>query len=79
MFCCRSSSDKQKWLQAFSEERKIVAQDESAGLKFHAAAKQLARVAAKCQKRPPRKIRGNLLIKILCCENNVWNGFNFFL
>lgn len=58
LFCCRSSSEKQKWLQAFMEERKMVIQDKNDGLEFPAAAKQLARVAARCQRRPPRKPRG---------------------
>lgn len=57
LFCCRSSTEKQKWLQAFSEERKLVAQDKNEGMEFPAAAKQLARVAARCQRRPPRKPR----------------------
>lgn len=58
LFCCRSSSDKQRWLQAFSEERKLVAQDKDDGLEFPPSAKQLAKVAARSQRRPPRKPRG---------------------
>ncbi|XP_064214034.1 uncharacterized protein RhoGEF3 isoform X1 [Tribolium castaneum] len=57
LFCCRSSSDKQRWLQAFAEERKLVAQDKDDGLEFPSSAKQLAKVAARCQRRPPRKPR----------------------
>jgi Rho guanine nucleotide exchange factor 4 len=57
LFCCRSSSDKQRWLQAFAEERKLVAQDKDDGLEFPPSAKQLAKVAARCQRRPPRKPR----------------------
>lgn len=62
LFCCRSSSEKQRWLQAFSEERKLVAQDKNEGLEFPAAAKQLARVAARCQRRPPKKPRSKLIV-----------------
>ncbi|KAJ8919125.1 hypothetical protein NQ315_012110, partial [Exocentrus adspersus] len=57
LFCCHSSSDKQQWLRAFSEERKLVAQDKNDGLDFPASTRQLARLAARCQKRPPRKPR----------------------
>lgn len=62
LFCCRSASDKKKWLEAFAEERKMIAQDRNDGLEFPPAAKQLARVAAKCQRRPPRKFRGKYLV-----------------
>lgn len=58
LFCCRSFSDKQKWLRAFSQERQLVNKDKSDGLEFPPAARQLAKMAAKCQKRPPRKPRG---------------------
>ncbi|XP_044261717.1 uncharacterized protein LOC123009457 [Tribolium madens] len=57
LFCCRSSTDKQRWLQAFAEERKLVAQDKDDGLEFPPSAKQLAKLAARCQRRPPRKPR----------------------
>lgn len=57
LFCCRSPNDKQQWLRAFSEERKLVAQDKNDGLDFPPSARQLAKLAARCQKRPPRKPR----------------------
>ncbi|KAK9746793.1 RhoGEF domain [Popillia japonica] len=59
LFCCRSSSEKQRWLEAFVEERKLVNKDKSEGVEFPPAAKQLARVAARCQRRPPRKPGGS--------------------
>lgn len=65
LFYLRSSSEKQRWLQAFVEERKLVAQDKSDGLEFPPAAKQLARVAARSQRRPPRKPRGTISISLL--------------
>lgn len=58
LFCCRSSSDKKRWLEAFIEERRLVAQDKDDGLEFPSSAKQLAKVSARCQRRPPRKPRG---------------------
>lgn len=59
LLCClRSSFEKQQWLEAFAEERRLVAQDKSDGLAFPTAAKQLAKVAARSQRRPPRKPRG---------------------
>ncbi|XP_022919808.2 uncharacterized protein [Onthophagus taurus] len=58
LFCCRSASDKQHWLEAFLEERRLVAKDKLDGTEFPNAAKQLARMAAKCQRRPPRKPGG---------------------
>lgn len=62
LFCCRSASDKEKWLKAFSDERKLVAQDKNEGLEFTTTAKQLARLSAKCKrKRPPHKPRGEYL------------------
>ncbi|KAK4883196.1 hypothetical protein RN001_006515 [Aquatica leii] len=64
LYCLRSSVEKQKWLYAFSEERKLVAQDKSDGLDFPPAAKQLARIAARTQRRPPRKPRGNKSYKL---------------
>ncbi|XP_049821611.1 uncharacterized protein LOC109604696 isoform X2 [Aethina tumida] len=57
MFCCRSANDKQRWLRLFSEERRIVGQDKDSGLDLPAAARQLARLAARSQRRPPRKPR----------------------
>ncbi|XP_060525179.1 uncharacterized protein LOC132701359 [Cylas formicarius] len=57
MFCCRSAKDKQRWLEAFAEERRLVDRDKNDGFAFPLAARQLARVAARCQKRPPRKLR----------------------
>ncbi|KAF5277365.1 hypothetical protein FQA39_LY06178 [Lamprigera yunnana] len=59
LYCLRSSIEKQKWLQAFSDERKLVARDKSDGLDFPPAAKQLARIAARSQRRPPRKPRAS--------------------
>lgn len=61
LFCCRSSSEKQRWLEAFLEERKLVNKDKSEGVEFPPAAKQLARVAARCQRRPPRKPGGTII------------------
>lgn len=58
LFCCRSSSEKQRWLEAFVEERKLVNRDKSEGVEFPSAARQLARMAARCQRRPPRKPGG---------------------
>ncbi|XP_067008180.1 spermatogenesis-associated protein 13 isoform X2 [Anabrus simplex] len=57
LFCCRSAEDKQCWLEAFSEERRLVAQDREDGLEFPPAARQLARMAARCPRRPPNKPR----------------------
>lgn len=57
LFCCRSSNDKRRWLQAFEEERRLVEQDKDDGFDLPQTARQLARVAAKCKKRPPRKPR----------------------
>ncbi|KAJ8971570.1 hypothetical protein NQ314_000624 [Rhamnusium bicolor] len=57
LFCCRSSNDKQRWLRVFGEERRLVAQDKNDGLDFPPSARQLARIAARCQRRPPRKPR----------------------
>ncbi|XP_045467492.1 uncharacterized protein LOC123675950 isoform X2 [Harmonia axyridis] len=60
LFCCRSSSDKEKWLKAFNDERRLVAQDKSEGLEFTSTAKQLARLSAKCKRRrPPHKPRAS--------------------
>ncbi|KAJ8968727.1 hypothetical protein NQ317_000736 [Molorchus minor] len=57
LFYCRSGNDKQRWLKMFAEERRLVDQDKSNGLDFPPSARQLARAAARCQKRPPRKPR----------------------
>ncbi|XP_018910365.2 spermatogenesis-associated protein 13 isoform X1 [Bemisia tabaci] len=58
VFCCRSEQEKGKWLEAFSEERKLVEQDKLDGLEFAPAARQLARTAAaRCHRRPPSKPR----------------------
>ncbi|KAL3277291.1 hypothetical protein HHI36_012641 [Cryptolaemus montrouzieri] len=59
LFCCRSSSDKERWLKAFLEERRLIAQDKNEGMEFTATAKQLARMSAKCKRRPPRKPRAS--------------------
>ncbi|KAG8036655.1 hypothetical protein G9C98_003977 [Cotesia typhae] len=59
LFCCRTAEDKRKWLDAMSEERRLVEQDRNEGLEFPAAARQLARLAATRQqhRRPPIKPR----------------------
>lgn len=57
LFCCRSANDKQKWLEAFSQERKLVVQDRDEGLEFPPAARKLAKIAGRCQRRPPSKPR----------------------
>ncbi|KAF5308644.1 hypothetical protein FQR65_LT06105 [Abscondita terminalis] len=62
--CVRSSVEKQKWLHAFAEERRLVAQDKCDGLDFPPTAKQLAKIAARTQRRPPRKPRGNKSYKL---------------
>ncbi|XP_075210885.1 rho guanine nucleotide exchange factor 3 [Lycorma delicatula] len=59
LFCCRTQQEKSKWLEAFAEERRLVAQDLRDGLEFAPAARQLARIAAaQCYRRPPNKPRG---------------------
>ncbi|KAK0182228.1 hypothetical protein PV327_000389 [Microctonus hyperodae] len=59
LFCCRTAEEKRKWLNAMSEERRLVEQDRNEGLEFPAAARQLARLAATRQqhRRPPAKPR----------------------
>lgn len=57
LFCCRSAEEKQHWLEAMAEERRLVEKDRQDGLEFPPAARQLARMAARCQKRPPSKPR----------------------
>lgn len=57
LVCCRSVLDKQRWLQAFAEERRLVSQDECDGMDFPASSRHLAKIAARCQRRPPRKLR----------------------
>lgn len=57
IFCCRSAKEKQRWLDAFAEERILVLKDKNDGLELPPAARHLARVAAFRQKRPPRKLR----------------------
>ncbi|XP_015606220.1 uncharacterized protein LOC107272983 isoform X2 [Cephus cinctus] len=58
LFCCRTADEKQRWLAAMAEERRLVAQDRNDGLEFPAAARQLARIAATRQRcRPPTKPR----------------------
>ncbi|XP_017779219.1 PREDICTED: rho guanine nucleotide exchange factor 4-like [Nicrophorus vespilloides] len=59
LVCCRSANDKQRWLQAFADERKLVAQDKNDGLDFAASSRHLAKIAARCQRRPPRKVRSD--------------------
>ncbi|XP_039300998.1 rho guanine nucleotide exchange factor 9-like, partial [Nilaparvata lugens] len=59
LFCCRSAADKSRWLDAFAQERRLVAQDAQDGLEFAPAARQLARLAAaRCYRMPPTKPRG---------------------
>ncbi|XP_020285856.1 spermatogenesis-associated protein 13 isoform X3 [Pseudomyrmex gracilis] len=58
LFCCRTAEEKRRWLAAMAEERRLVAQDRNDGLEFPAAARQLARIAARRQQnRPPIKPR----------------------
>lgn len=58
LFCCRTAQDKSKWLDAFAQERQMVAQDLRDGLEFAPAARHLARMAAaRCYRRPPSKPR----------------------
>lgn len=58
LFCCRSAQDKTRWLEALSEERRLVEQDLRDGLEFAPAARHLARMAAaRCYRRPPSKPR----------------------
>ncbi|XP_049771951.1 spermatogenesis-associated protein 13 [Schistocerca cancellata] len=59
VFACRSAAEKTRWLQALAEERRLVDKDAREGLEFAPAARQLARMAARCQRRrPPSKPRG---------------------
>ncbi|XP_063244389.1 rho guanine nucleotide exchange factor 4 isoform X2 [Bacillus rossius redtenbacheri] len=58
LLCCRSAEEKAQWLGALREERELVARDLREGLEFPLAARQLARAAAKRQRRPPCKPRG---------------------
>ncbi|XP_066138350.1 uncharacterized protein RhoGEF3 isoform X1 [Euwallacea fornicatus] len=57
VFCCRSAKEKQRWLDAFQEERRLVEQYKDNGLRLPPAARKLAKIAACRQKRPPRKAR----------------------
>ncbi|XP_023726121.2 rho guanine nucleotide exchange factor 4 [Cryptotermes secundus] len=57
LFCCRSAEEKQRWLQAMAEERRLVVKDRQDGLEFPPTARQLARMAARCKRRPPSKPR----------------------
>jgi predicted Fe-S protein YdhL (DUF1289 family) len=57
LFCCRSAEEKQRWLQAMAEERRLVIKDRQDGLEFPPTARQLARMAARCKRRPPSKPR----------------------
>ncbi|XP_030760451.1 rho guanine nucleotide exchange factor 4-like [Sitophilus oryzae] len=63
MFCCRSAKDKQRWMDAFSEERKLVVKDRVDGLELPQTDRHLARAAASRQKRPPRTLRQNKKFK----------------
>lgn len=57
LFCCRNAEEKSKWLDALSEERKLVAQDRQNDMELPAAARQLARMAARSKRRPPNEPR----------------------
>ncbi|KAL1491966.1 hypothetical protein ABEB36_012477 [Hypothenemus hampei] len=57
VFCCRSNKEKQRWLEAFKEERRLSKQENDDGLKLPPPARHLAKMAAHRQKRPPRKFR----------------------
>lgn len=75
LFCCRSSNDKRRWLQAFEEERKLVGQDKDDGFDVPHTARQLAKVAAKSKKRPPRKPRGKFVTfsSLITLNNKIWS------
>lgn len=57
LFCCRSAAEKECWLSALAEERRLVARDRLEGLDFPPAARQLARMAARSHRQPPNKPR----------------------
>lgn len=57
LFCCRSAEEKQRWLETMAEERRLVVKDRQDGLEFPPTARQLARMTARCKRRPPSKPR----------------------
>ncbi|XP_044730841.1 uncharacterized protein LOC123293913 [Chrysoperla carnea] len=59
LFCCRSAAEKECWLSALAEERRLVARDRLEGLDFPPAARQLARMAARSHRQPPHKPRND--------------------
>ncbi|XP_050306057.1 uncharacterized protein LOC126743130 isoform X2 [Anthonomus grandis grandis] len=63
VFCCRSAEEKQTWLNAFEEERRLVTQDKNNGLDLPPSARDLARIASARQQRPPRKLTRGLNLK----------------
>lgn len=62
IFCCRSAKEKQRWLDAFQEERHMADRSKDDSRRLSSAARNLAKLAAYRQKRPPRKIRRMSLI-----------------
>lgn len=56
-FSCKTGTEKLKWMEAFSKERKLVAADENAGFVVGEKAKNLARVAARNQRNRPKRPR----------------------
>ncbi|KAL0275632.1 UNVERIFIED_CONTAM: hypothetical protein PYX00_003429 [Menopon gallinae] len=71
LFCCRNAEEKSKWLDALSEERKLVAQDRKNDLELPAAARQLARMAARSKRRPPNEPRSKTYKR----ETSHYNGY----
>lgn len=63
LFCCRSAEEKHRWLEAMAEERRLVVKDRQDGLEFPPTARQLARMAARCKRRPPSKPRSKYLLQ----------------
>ncbi|KAK3857217.1 hypothetical protein Pcinc_036514 [Petrolisthes cinctipes] len=57
VFSCKSSVEKQKWMEAFRRERLLVAADERAGFVVTEKAKHLAKVAAHNQRNRPKRPR----------------------
>nr|XP_027206406.1 spermatogenesis-associated protein 13-like isoform X2 [Penaeus vannamei] len=57
VFSCKTTAEKQKWMEAFKRERELVAEDESAGFVVADKAKHLAKVAARNQKNRPKRPR----------------------
>uniref|UniRef100_A0A1B6CGV1 Spermatogenesis-associated protein 13 n=1 Tax=Clastoptera arizonana TaxID=38151 RepID=A0A1B6CGV1_9HEMI len=58
LFCCRTAQEKNRWMESFAQERRMVEQDLKDGLEFAPAARHLARMAAaRSYRRPPSKPR----------------------